>query len=124
VSKGTKIVRTALELRSNGILGWRTKCKFDFFQGSTFCFHNITSYVQDSNQTHCSEAQVYSADSKLVYYTQEIQPDHKVGDLVTINKNEELVQNINETNACYKSSQTAPRNLIAVVFGHMIIWYR
>lgn len=55
-----------------------TQSAFDFLQGATLCLNDVTRYVQDSKETHRSESQVHRTDSKLIYDTQEVEPDHKI----------------------------------------------
>ena len=60
----------------------RVKSTLYFLQRSPLCFHNISSYVQDSKKTDSCKSQIHWADSKLGHNTQEIKANDEVGNLM------------------------------------------
>lgn len=64
----------------------RIKSTLYFLQWASLSFHNVTSYVEDSEQAHGWESQVHWADPKLIHNAQEPEANHKVGYLIKYRK--------------------------------------
>lgn len=74
----------------------RVQSSLYFFQRPPLCFHDITSYVQDSKKTDTRKSQIHRADAKLVYNTQEIKANDEVWNLKEDNENKVKILVIDE----------------------------
>lgn len=74
----------------------RVQSSLYFFQRPPLCFHDITSYVQDSKKTNTRKSQIHRADAKLVYNTQEIKANDEVWNLKEDNENKVKIFVIDE----------------------------